>query len=109
MTYVNVPPEGGNPPSMTSKPIAGFRLNGCSEPITVRGQTARAILALSRAGSDGVTALELSSWAFRLAHYVMELRRHGLDIETVREPHPGGWHGRYVLHTPIELVFYEGC
>ena len=51
----------------------------------------------------------MSSWALRLAHYIMELRRHGLDIETIHEAHPGGWHGRYVLHTPVEIAFAEGC
>ena len=26
------------------------------------------------------------------------------EIETLREPHDGGWHARYVLHTPCEII-----
>jgi hypothetical protein len=71
---------------------------------TVTGQTAKALMALHRAGAAGVTALEVSTWAYRFAAYCYDLRKHGLDIETVREAHDGGWHGRHVLHTPVTLV-----
>jgi len=68
-------------------------------------QPKRALTALIRAGSKGVTALELSSWAYRLGAYVHTLRHdYGLTIETLREPHDGGWHGRYVLHTPCQII-----
>lgn len=68
-------------------------------------QQRRALAALIRAGSNGVTALELSSWAYRLGAYVHTLRHdYGLTIETLREPHEGGWHGRYVLHTPCQII-----
>jgi hypothetical protein len=68
-------------------------------------QPKRALVALIRAGSKGVTALELSSWAYRLGAYVHILRHeYGLAIETLREPHDGGWHGRYVLHTPCQII-----
>lgn len=70
---------------------------------TVSGQTAKAITALVLAGLRGVTALEVSSWAYRFAAYCHELRKRGLEIETLKEPHDGGWHGRHVLHTPIRL------
>lgn len=71
----------------------------------VAGQTARALLALVKAGPRGVTALEVSSWALRFAAYTFELRHdHHLDIETVREEHDGGWHGRHVLRTPVRIV-----
>ena len=76
-------------------------------PLTVRGQEARALLALVEAGEAGCTAQELSSWALRLAAYAHELRRRGLEIVTRREPHPGGWHGRHVLLTPVEIVEIE--
>jgi hypothetical protein len=72
---------------------------------TVTGQTARALVALVRAGKAGVTALEVNSWAYRLGAYVHRLRHeNGLAIETVRELHEGGWHGRYVLRCPVMLV-----
>ena len=67
------------------------------------GQTAKTIRALVLAGSLGVTAQELASWALRLAAYCHDLRKQGLDIETIREAHDGGWHGRHVLHTIVRL------
>ena len=75
---------------------------------TVSGQTAKAITALVLAGQHGVTALEVSSWAFRFAAYCHLLRRHGLDIQTLKESHKGGWHGRHVLHTAVRLqpIYY---
>jgi membrane carboxypeptidase/penicillin-binding protein len=71
--------------------------------ITVQGQTAKAIRALVLAGKQGVTAQEVAGWAYRFAAYCHELRKLGLDIETVRETHEGGWHGRHVLHTAVRL------
>lgn len=70
------------------------------------GQTCRALQSLILAGQKGVTAQELSSWALRLAHYVLELRKVGLNIEMIREAHAGGWHGRYVLHSDVRLLRY---
>lgn len=68
-------------------------------------QQRRALAALINAGSQGITALEISSWAYRLGAYVHVLRHdYGLAIETLREPHDGGWHGRYVLHTPCRII-----
>lgn len=72
----------------------------------VQGQTAKAVRALVLAGSNGVTALEVNSWAFRFAAYCHCLKRKGLDIETRKEAHTGGWHGRHVLHTLVRL---EAC
>jgi hypothetical protein len=70
----------------------------------VRGQVARTLLALIVAQERGCTALELSTWALRLAHYVLCLRRLGLDIPLERENHPGGWHGRYRLVSGVEIL-----
>lgn len=72
----------------------------------VKGQYARTLLTLAKAGPDGITALEVSgTWALRLSAYIHVLRhRYGLDIETLKEEHPGGWHARYVLHTPVEIL-----
>lgn len=75
-------------------------------PFVVRGQTAKAILALVCGGDHGVTALEAATWAFRFAAYCFVLRtRYGLAIRTEREEHPGGWHGRHVLETPVTIRF----
>jgi hypothetical protein len=72
-------------------------------PFIVQGQTAKAIRALVLAGKQGVTAQEVAGWAYRFAAYCHELRKQGLDIETIREAHEGGWHGRHVLHTAVRL------
>mgnify|MGYP001077771561 FL=1 len=75
------------------------------QPFTVTGQTARTLLALVKAGSAGVTALEIASWAFRLSHFVMVLRRkHRLAIPMLWEAHEGGKHGRYVLRSTVTIL-----
>ena len=78
--------------------------SGPSGEFSVSGQTAHALLALVNAAGRGVTALELSTGALRLAAYVHSLRRLGLVVTLLREPHPGGWHGRYVLASPVRLL-----
>lgn len=72
---------------------------------SVTGQNARTLLALVNKGPRGATALEVSNWAFRLAAYVHELKHlYGLNIVTLREAHPGGCHGRYVLLDAVVIV-----
>jgi hypothetical protein len=72
---------------------------------TVHGQNAKAVKALVEAGAKGVTADEVSTWAYRFSAYCWELRhKFGLAIITVREPHTGGWHGRHVLQSPITIL-----
>jgi hypothetical protein len=73
--------------------------------ITVTGrQNVRTLEALVASGPRGVTALDISSWAMRLSHYIMMLRHnYGLPILTEREPHDGGEHGRYRLLIPVTL------
>lgn len=71
--------------------------------IFATGQTAKALRALALAGKGGVTALEVSTWAYRFAAYCHDLRKKGLEIETLHEKHEGGWHGRHVLHTLVRL------
>ena len=75
-------------------------------PFIVRGQLAKALIALVSGGDCGVSALEVATWAYRFAAYCHLLRtRHGLAIRTEREEHPGGWHGRHVLETPVTIRF----
>jgi len=79
---------------------------GGQRAFIVRGQTAKALIALVCGGDRGVTALEAASWAYRFAAYCYELRtRYGLAIRTEREEHPGGWHGRHFLETPVTIRF----
>ncbi len=80
--------------------------------IVATGRYGQALKALVEAGDKGVTALEISTWALRLAHYVFILRtdpRYSLDIETRDEEHEvdgmgPGRHGRYFLRTTVKLV-----
>jgi hypothetical protein len=68
------------------------------------GRVAQTLYALVEAGERGITALEVNSWAYRLASYIYDLRHdYGLDIQTKAEPHEGGTHARYVLVTPVEV------
>ena len=88
------------------RPVARFKIGGSNDRHTVFGQEARTLRALLAASTRGITSGEVSvcGWGYRLAHYVMKLRRHGLDIAMAHEAHAGGWHGRYTLETPIEML-----
>ncbi|WP_339822204.1 helix-turn-helix domain-containing protein [uncultured Parasphingorhabdus sp.] len=80
---------------------------GPSGEFSVAGKRAMTLCALVSNGDNGVIALELSNtWALRLGAYVHDLRKQGLEIETIREPHDdiGGWHARYVLHSPVTIL-----
>lgn len=84
-----------------------FRILDSGRICTVKGQEARTLLALCDAGARGITALEVSTWALRLAHYCLKLRKQGLSIPMEREDHAGpvkGWHGRYRLETQVEIL-----
>ena len=73
----------------------------------VTGQEAHTLALLVEKGAAGVTAYDFRGGPpFRLPAYTHSLiRRHHLAIETRREAHDGGWHGRFVLHTPLEIVW----
>ena len=80
-------------------------VNGEPRQYFTKGRVAQTLLCLVEAGERGITALEVSTWALRLAAYVHTLRHDfGLDIETQREPHEGGMHARYTLITPVEVI-----
>lgn len=91
---------------LSSKKVAvTFKIQGQDRLYFVKRRNAQTLLWLVHKGEEGVTAAEMSSWALRLSAYVFILRRHyGLSILTLREPHDGGHHARYVLKTPVELV-----
>ena len=84
--------------------------DGSTRTFTVSGQTARTLLKLVERAAAGVTSLEIAAtWALRTSHYIYVLRReHGLEIVMERENHEGptghGWHGRYTLMTPVEII-----
>lgn len=73
--------------------------------IVLCGQDAKTLLALIRAGNEGRTSLEVSSWAFAMSSYISNLRnRHGLNIKTVMEAHDKGSHARYFLQDNVEII-----
>jgi hypothetical protein len=89
-----------------------FKIGDADRVIEVQGQEARALNALVAAGTAGITSLEVSTWALRLAHYCFKLKKQGLIIECERERHGGpvpGKHGRYRLHTPVQIVEIRGA
>ena len=75
-------------------------------PFTTASQEARTLLLLHQKGALGVVAYDFQGGPpFRLpANTWALMRKHGLVIETRRELHEGGWHGRFVLHTPVEIL-----
>lgn len=82
-------------------------VQGSAGKFSVAGKDAMTLEALLETGKSGITALELSNtWALRLGAYVHDLRKLGLSIETIREPHDdmGGWHARYVLHSSVTIL-----
>ncbi|QFR34707.1 hypothetical protein [Ancylobacter sp. TS-1] len=77
--------------------------------IAVNGRTAWALDQLMAAGERGLTPV--SRPAPRWSHYVLCLRRAGVIIETVDEPHAGafaGTHARYVLRSPVRVIERSG-
>ncbi len=79
--------------------------NKTEKSFVTKGRKAQTLLCLVEVGQRGLTSEEIASWAYRLAAYISELRnRFGLDIETTREPHEGGEHGRYTLHSLVEII-----
>lgn len=91
-----------------TKPIVTARVyqDGQDRVIEVRGQPAKALLALVEAEDNGYSAEEVASLTYRFGPCIGQLRRrYGLDIRTDRETHHGGWH---VLETPVEILNVEG-
>lgn len=84
---------------------AKLNARGPNGDFIVQGQTAKALMALVDAGDNGLTAQEAAGWAYRLSAYCFDLRhKHGLVIDTKREPHPHGWHGRHILRSTVQIL-----
>lgn len=79
------------------------QLDGCERrSFALSGRKAWALERLIEAGATGCTPI--TQPAPRWASYVHELRRMGIDIETITEPHGGpypGTHARYVLRSIV--------
>jgi hypothetical protein len=73
--------------------------------LAFRGRVAWTLGALIDAGPRGVTPLERP--APRWSAYVHTLRKAGVIVDTIEEPHAGayrGWHGRYILRSDVRTV-----
>lgn len=72
---------------------------------STEGRYAQTLYALAQRQKEGITSLEVNSWAYRLASYVHTLRnRFNLDIITKFEEHEGGKHARYFLYSDVEII-----
>lgn len=81
------------------------RIGTDGKPFETRGQEAKTLALLVAKGRAGVEAYDFQGGPpFRLPAYCHSLIRKGLIIETVRVNHDGGWHGRFVLHTPVAIL-----
>lgn len=72
---------------------------------TYKGREAWALGRLISAGERGCTPIDQP--APRWSHYVFQLRKSGLQVETINEPHNGafsGTHARYVLRTQLQIL-----
>jgi hypothetical protein len=78
---------------------------GAAFIVHASGREAWTLDRLVEAGRIGVTPIERP--APRWSGYVCALRRKGVPIQTIREPHKGdypGQHGRYVLGAEVRRV-----
>ncbi|MBA3903521.1 MAG: hypothetical protein C0522_07600 [Rhodocyclaceae bacterium] len=81
------------------------RIGDNPTPRTFAGRFAWTLNELVQAGPKGITSLE--NPAPRISHYIMILRRAGVNISTEDERHPGsfsGRHGRYRLEVPVTVL-----
>jgi hypothetical protein len=98
--------NGGNgppPKPRLRKVLLGENADTVS--IFVDGRDAWALLQLIDAGEAGCTPI--NNPAPRWGHYIWKLRRAGIVIETITEPHGGpfaGHHARYVLRSKLRVV-----
>lgn len=73
--------------------------------LQLKGREEWALSHLLAAGSRGCTPIDTPGP--RWSDYVFKLRRRGIDVETVTEPHGGpyaGTHARYRLRSRIERL-----
>jgi hypothetical protein len=78
------------------------------EIVSTKGRASWALAQLIVTGPKGFTTLERP--APRISHYVFLLRKCGLPVQTIEEPHGGpysGTHARYRLDVPLAIVETE--
>lgn len=73
--------------------------------LVVKGRDRWALEALMRAGPNGCTPIDHPGP--RWSAYVLNLRKAGVQIDTLHEPNGapfGGMHGRYVLRSNVSSI-----
>ncbi|MBL4802233.1 MAG: hypothetical protein JKY45_10090 [Emcibacter sp.] len=91
-----------------SKLFVKYRLPN-NKVLLSKGRDAWALLELDKADRKGCTPID--NPAPRWSAYIHNLRKCGLPIETIHEPHKGdfaGTHARYVLRTKIDIISIDG-
>jgi hypothetical protein len=85
--------------------FSAMAADGSARIIEAVGRDAWALTELIQAGESGCTPIDHPGP--RWSAYVHKLRRLGLDIATVTEPHGGpfkGTHARYILRTSVRRL-----
>jgi len=73
--------------------------------IHLHGRVAWCLSRLIEAGSAGITAHDFPG--ARIAAYVLQIRKAGIEVATTYERNSGGWtgtHGRYVLTSRVTIT-----
>ncbi len=96
--------DGYTLPRTPRKPLLVRAMVDGTRRISVRGQNARTLLCLLKAGERGITSRDAFEWAHWFPSYIYDLRRwHRLNIESSIELHEGGKHARYVLRSHVTI------
>jgi hypothetical protein len=97
--------DGYTLPRTPRKPLLVRAMIDGARRIAVRGQNARALLCLLKAGERGITSRDAFEWAHWFPSYVYDLRKaHRLQIDSIIEPHEGGKHARYILRSRVTII-----
>lgn len=97
--------DGYHLPRTPRKPLLVRATVNGERRIAVRGQNARTLLCLLKAGERGLTSRDTFDWAHWFPSYVYDLRKaHRLQIASIIEPHEGGKHARYVLRSRVTII-----
>ncbi len=89
---------------MTQRAIVHIEGRDGTRRTEVKGRDLWALGQLVEAGWQGITSGAYAG--VRVAAHVHNLRKAGLEIETIHEAHKGafpGCHGRYVLHSSVRV------
>ncbi len=93
----------------TPKPKLKALVGGAEK--VFKGRPAWTLGKLVAAGGRGISSLDLPA-GVRLSHYILQLRKNGVPVETKYEKHGGefaGEHARYRLAAPVSILETEAA